>query len=140
MNNWQLKELLRQYPVTICAADQVRIQKGSFVISNTDTRDGPGKHWVTFYFPVRGPYEFFDSLGRKPMDYDAGFETILQRQYFMNCDQLQRSNSDMCGLYCVYYVMNRSVGMSMKDIVKPFQVHGLKRNDDYIETFLKKNK
>lgn len=63
MNNLELERLLEGYPVQVCAADQLRANKGQFVITNTDTSDGPGKHWVTFYFPKRGPYEFFDSLG-----------------------------------------------------------------------------
>ena len=75
-------------------------ERGRFVISNTDTSQGPGKHWVTFYFPKRGPYEFFDSLGNRPEDYGVGFEKILNKKYLMSFGQLQQATSNVCGLYC----------------------------------------
>lgn len=140
MNNLELERLLFGYPVTVCASDKVRIKKGHFVISNTDTSDGPGKHWVTFYFPVNGPDEFFDSLGKRPENYRTGFETILKKTFWMNCDPIQDSRSDICALYCVYYVMNRCTGMTLKDIVKPFNVYNREWNDKYVETFVNKNK
>ena len=79
MNSKQLHDILLGYPVTICTADQLNIERGRFVISNTDTSQGPGEHWVTFYFPKRGPLEYFDSLGHMPEDYGVGFEMILKR-------------------------------------------------------------
>ena len=69
MNSKQLHDMLLGYPVTICTADQLKMQRGRFFISNTDTSQGPGEHWVTFYFPKHGPFEFFDSLGHMPEDY-----------------------------------------------------------------------
>ena len=95
---------------------------GKFVIANTDTSDGPGKHWVTFFFINQGPYEFFDSLGKTPEFCNVGFETMLQTPYLMNCNCLQDFGSDTCGLYCVYYVMYRYAGMTMKDLIHPFNV------------------
>ena len=58
MDSKQLNDILLGYPVSICSADQIKIQRGRFVISSTDTSQGPGKHWVTFYFLKHGPYEF----------------------------------------------------------------------------------
>ena len=44
-------------------------RKPVFYIVNTDVACGPGKHWVAFYYPARGRPEFFDSLGKRPIDY-----------------------------------------------------------------------
>ena len=140
MNNLELQRILVGYPVIVCAADEVKVKRGQFVISNTDTKDGPGKHWVTFYFPTSGPDEFFDSLGHSPEHYDVDFQRILQRPYWMNCDQLQGSGSNACGLYCVYYVMCRNREMTMNDIVKPFNVRDRTLNDLYVTHFVNKNK
>ena len=41
MNSTQLHDVLLGYSVTICTADQLKIERGMFVISNTDTRQGP---------------------------------------------------------------------------------------------------
>ena len=135
MNNFELERSLKGYPVTVCAAEQLEIRRGRFVISNTDRLGGPGKHWVTFYFPHTGPDEFFDSLGKWPEDYNVNFEKALRRRYWINRSQIQDSDSDVCGLYCIYYVMERFAGKRMKDIVVPFDVKKRKQNDEFIVSY-----
>ena len=78
MNSKQLQDMLLGYPVSKCTADHLKVQRGRFVISNTDSSQGPGEHWVTFYFPKRGPYEIFDSLGQMQEDNAIGFKNILK--------------------------------------------------------------
>lgn len=130
MNNFQILDKLKDYPVTVCSADQVRYIEGQFVISNTQTSDQPGEHWVTFYFPRDEPCEFFDSMGNLPEYYDVGFEDVLERtKYFVSTDQIQDSKSDICGLYCIYYVMYRHAGIGMKELLSIFDVFQKKRND-----------
>jgi hypothetical protein len=41
MDNYQLEKILQRYPMTVRAADQIRKQRGRFVIPNSDTRNGP---------------------------------------------------------------------------------------------------
>lgn len=134
MNNLELQRRLRGYPVSICSADSIK--KDKFVIANTDTRGGPGKHWVTFYFTDKGPDEFFDSLGKTPEYYNVGFERVLRRDYLTNCDRLQDFGSDTCGMYCIYYVMCRYAGMTLKDLVNVFSVSDLEMNDRFVRTFV----
>ena len=69
MNSKQLRDMLPGYPVSICTTDHLKVQRGRYIISNTDTSQCSGEHWVTFYFPKRGPYQFFDSLGQMPEGY-----------------------------------------------------------------------
>ena len=140
MNNRELERLLIGYPVTVCASDQIQVRKGHFVISNTDNSKGPGKHWVTFYFPRHGALEFFDSLGHSPDHYKAGFEKLLTTNYWMNSDRIQDYGSDSCGFYCVYYVISRRAGLTFKDIVKHFNVHDKTRNDQYVIHYVNNNK
>ena len=134
MNSKQLYDMLLGYPVTICTADQLKIQRERSFLSNTDTSQDPGEHWVTVDFPKRGQFEFFDSLGHMPEDYGVGFEKILKRKYLKNVSQLQQSTSNVCGLYCTYYVMKRHQGKMMKDIVKYFNVQQKKQDDRLIVT------
>ena len=138
MNRLELEHILGRYPVTVCAADQITIKKGQFVIANTDNSSGKGKHWVAFYFNAYGPDDYFDSLGKLPEYY--GFQHVLQRRYWMNCDQIQDSKSDVCGLYCVYYVVNRYAGKTMKDMVEPFDINKRTMNDKCVVDFVNKNK
>ena len=98
-----------------------------------------GEHWVTFYFPKRGPFEFFDTREHMLEDYlyGVGFEKILKRKYLKNVGQLQQSTSNVCGLYCANYVMKKYQGKT-KDIVKDLNVQEKKRNDRLIVTKMMK--
>ena len=91
--------MLLGYPVTICTANQLKMERGRFVISDTDTSQGPRQHWVAFYFPKRGPFDFFDSLEHMPEDYGIGFDTVLNKKYLKNDRQIQQSTSNVSGLY-----------------------------------------
>ena len=66
MTNLQIESCLKDYPATVCCADELPTQVGvsarTFIV-NTDTWDRGGSHWVAFHFPLVGPAEFFDSLG-----------------------------------------------------------------------------
>ena len=85
MNGKQLQDMLHGYPVTICTADHLKIERGRFVVSNTDTSQGPGQHWVTFYFPKRGTFEFFDSLGTHARRlWCMDLKKILNKKYVKN--------------------------------------------------------
>ena len=61
--------MTKRYFDGIVARDEFKNPKKrpSFVIANTDVSSGPGKHWVTFFFPKHGKPEFFDSLGLRPI-------------------------------------------------------------------------
>ena len=134
MNNLELEQMLKGYPVRICSADTIKMER--FVIANTDTRDGPGKHWVAFCFTDNGPDEVFDSLGKTPEYY--GFGHVLRKPYLTNCNRLQDMGSHTCGLYCIYYVMRRYTQMTMEDLVKGFSVGELEMNDKFVRTFVNK--
>ena len=73
-----------------------------------------------------------------PEEYGVGFEKILERKYLKSFGQLQQSTSNVCDLYCAYYVMKRHKGKTMKDIVKDFNVQQKKQNDLLIETKMMK--
>ena len=124
--------------MSIFTVDHLKVQRGRFVISNTDISQGPGEHWVTFYFPKRGPHEFFDSLGQMPEDYAIGFEKILNKKYLKNAGQLQQSTSNVCGLYWVYYVVNRYTGKIMKDILQDLNWNW-KRNDRFLVSKMRRD-
>jgi hypothetical protein len=80
MNNHQLLDYLKTYPVNVCAADKLPTRgerRPSTFIVNTKTSENRGLHWTVFHFPEKGPNEFFDSLGRAPEQYHERFRNIL---------------------------------------------------------------
>ncbi|VDI08958.1 Hypothetical predicted protein [Mytilus galloprovincialis] len=126
MSDAELEEALEGLPVDVRCAEELPADishRPMTYVVNTDTCDGPGKHWVAFHFPSTGPAEFFDSLGRSPEYYHRRFRNVLIAngpQYRFSTTQVQPGSSDTCGLYCVHFVKMRYRNISMEDIVKDF--------------------
>ena len=130
MNGHQITMILQRDPVArhqfggVLAADElptdIRRRPTAYVV-NTDVRGLPGTHWTIFYFPKRGPSEFFDSLGRRPEYYRGTFKGTLRRhgpKYVYNKRRVQSRTSNACGQYCIDYVLRRCRGWDMNRIVR----------------------
>ena len=132
MNTIQLRESLRRDPETrrqlgdVCAADELPAlvsRRPNLFIVNTDSGDKPGRHWTAFYFPVEGPAEFFDPVGRAPEDYLRRFKNVLLvngPRYSYNGHRVQDFKTDTCGYFCLYFAYRRCRGQSMTQIVNTF--------------------
>ena len=109
-------------------------------IANTDPKGEPGKHWVAFYFTSPKQGEFFDSYGQPPEYYSEYFVRFLNKncqEWIANDKELQSFNSRFCGHYCIYYLMHRARGVSMKTIVNRFSENKIK-NDQLVHYFVDK--
>ena len=123
----------------ICSADQLPeriVHRPCYYIVNTAKVGKRGKHcnWVTFYFPFKGPNEFFDSEGKTPDFYSQDFVTSLEENYLFNTIPLQ-GGSPACGHYCLYYVTHRCRGITMYRIVE--QLVGIRERDTYVMEYVK---
>ena len=121
----------------ICSADQLPkriVHRPCYYIVNTATFGKTGKHWLTFYFPLKGPNEFFDSEGETPDFYSQDFVTPLEENYLFNTTPLQ-GVSPACGHYCLYYVTHRCRGITMYNIVA--QLEGIRDSDAYVTEYVK---
>ncbi|CAG2238520.1 unnamed protein product [Mytilus edulis] len=91
-------------------------------IVNTDPLPNPGKHWLCVILYNYGQLDYFDSLGRPAEYYGADLHDFLERNgqnhnYVQR--RLQSLQSDLCGLYVVYFaVMRLCLHLSIKDIYK----------------------
>ena len=90
----------------------------SCFVANTDPAHKAGQHWVAFYMPPSpARLEFFDSYGLTPGDY--AFPHLPPEEHiFANRAVLQGLTSDVCGHYCMIYLLLRSRGATL------FQVCG----------------
>ena len=52
------------------------------------------------------------------------------KKYLKNVGQLQQSTSNVCGLYCAYYIVYQHTDKTMKDILKDLKWNQ-KRNDRF---------
>ena len=94
------------------------IERPTALIANTDRADEPGTHWVCFYFPKKGPPEFFDSLGRSPEHYHKNFRNLLIAhgpEYIRNMGQVQANQSPYCGEYCLFFLSKRKAGETYRN-------------------------
>lgn len=151
MNTLELVSALRNSSTTkkffggVFPCDRLpqKIRKPACVVANTDPANKPGTHWVAFYFPKRGPAEFFDSFGKYPSN--AFFKKFLlnnSASFVSNKKRLQSSFTPTCGHYCSMFLHARCKGKSLKSFLKEFSSSDLIFNDSkiiksYRRTYLK---
>ena len=113
-----------QIPQTICC--------GRFII-NTDVSSKPGRHWCAIFFYGTGQSEFFDIYGNSPDYYQNAFTACLLNNssvQLYNCTKLQGNYSNVCGQYCLYFLINRARGRQLKDIVETLK--NIEQRDQYV--------
>lgn len=109
----------------------------SAFIVNTDISSAEGEHWVAFYFDEHKNGEFFDSYGQSPQSYNLSFSNFLvqnAQKYCYNDKKLQSNHSDVCGQYCIYFLLFKARGNSMQQIVNSLLFD---YNDQYVYEFIK---
>ena len=114
------------------------------LVVNADNSFGVGKHWVVFYFPTKGPSEFFDPAGQTPVFYSKRFETVLllgglNHKYMYNKITLQAPNTLTCGYFCIYFAFHRALGYSFAKVLSLFTLNTY-QNEILVETFIKKRR
>ena len=126
----QCDPVLKKNHVSMYAANQIPkyIQQGAFIV-NTDVDTKPGTHWCAMYFSGSGQAEYWDSYGLPPQNHY--FQTAIinnSRSFTYNRIKLQNDSSNVCGQFCLFYLMMRLRGHSLKTIVEKFNYYP---NNDY---------
>ena len=92
----------------------------SAYIVNSDLSSQKGHHWLAFYFDKNKNGYFFDSYGNSPQRYGQVFVNFLFQnaiKYQYNSSKLQNDHSDVCGQYCVLFLMLKAREHSMSYII-----------------------
>lgn len=104
-------------------------------ITNIDHCLRKGKHWNGWYVDDDTIY-FFDSFGRGVLDlnFPHYYRDIVLQFKNVKCfeQQLQPFNSKTCGLYCIHFILNFSVGWGFKTFKSDYTLHNTKRNDEIV--------
>ena len=86
------------------------------VVANTDTSDKKGRHWIVIYATSPTSAEYFDTSGRAPTglikEYLSRFPNVLTSD-----TPVQSPFTNVCGAYCVYYIVQRCAGKTFKEII-----------------------
>ena len=121
-----------------CAKDELlHVNYPSAYVINSHPSSKPGEHWIAVYFDKHGKGEYFDSYGLPPSV--NGFTALMERnskEWVYNDKTLQSLFSTTCGHYCVYFVLYRYRGYSMRDIVSRFSSN-LTENDRKVDLFIR---
>ena len=108
---------------------------GSYVV-NTDPSTAPGEHWVAMFFSNQRSAEFFDSYGLHPIVYGlTNFLDSHSSSWTYNSKTLQSLISEVCGHYTMYYILFRSRGCSLSEILTHFS-DNVSVNDKTVERFV----
>ena len=143
MNEGELLVAIKSHPVTakhfygIYARDElskVHLPVDGFVIINIDKRKENGSHWVLFS-RNRNHTVYFDSFGLPPLFPE--FYKFADGTFIYNKRQLQDETSSLCGMYCLYFALQLSLGETIENIRLRFSIQ-TRLNDKIICTLFKK--
>lgn len=126
--------VMRRIVEGVFARDELPTWKKHYphgLIVNTDPKDRHGRHWLAFYCESKDTVEFFDSYGHSPEYFDFTADVY-------NNKRLQSSTSNVCGQYCLYYLLNRCRGVSMRTIVNRFG-DNYRENDTFVYDFMSRS-
>ena len=98
----------------------------SCYVVNTDESTDAGEHWVCIYFNSNQDAEFFCSFANSPYFYDKCILSFVERNcrsWVCNVKRLQSSLSTVCGQYCIFFAVCKSIDESLKHICSVFCNH-----------------
>ena len=135
----QILNILKDSPhfVDCLAEDEIEWSKiqsfPSFFIVNIDSSDKSGSHWISIGV-YKDEIEIFDPLGFKifkwsriPCKLLQFLHRLVGSRKLRISKRIQSSNSNLCGYYCIFYVMMRPY-FSWNMIERQFTVN-LANND-----------
>jgi len=110
----------------------------SCVINIQNYFDGNGSHWVSIFNDENhDDVQYFDSFGLKPSDVVLDYMKTANKGIVYNSSQIQHIDSILCGYYCIYFIIERNRGRSMRDVLLDFRQNPSIVNEWMISKFAK---
>ena len=91
------------------------LDEGDSCVVNTHCQELRGEHWIVYLY-MDGKLQFFDSYGEHPSRYPG----LPQKVDEFNDRQIQNIDSQVCGHYCVLFLLNRYRGFEMSEFLNMF--------------------
>ena len=143
MNALTINKILKSDPVVaksfygVVPSDHMprRIAVPCSLVVNTDPSTKPGQHWVAFFIDSNRHGSYFDSFGREP--HKEEFKDFLTKNcptWEYNKCQIQSPFVSTCGQYCIYFLLYKCRGNSLKQIIKTFE--DFEDNDQAVTDFI----
>lgn len=133
-DNFEKTSFLGVFPFYVIPA--IHRFPASLVI-NTHPKRYPGEHWLAVFFDSKDSCDFFDSFGFPPKYYDLEkYINRFSKNYMFNRIQLQSNDSDLCGYYCIQFILLKARCFSLDDIISLFDTKDHDLNDFLIKNVL----
>ena len=123
----RLPKKIKKYPIAL--------------IVNVDDHTQPGSHWLAVFIDRYHCGEFFDSYARHPSMYNEKFVKFLNKhckEWVFNEKPLQSYWSTVCGQYCLFYLLNKVKGMSLRSILAHFTNNRV-QNDRLVHSYINRH-
>jgi hypothetical protein len=108
------KEFGSKFQGVYAVDDQFLVKNNKFYIINTDTKSGPGEHWVAVYLTTKNLY-FYDSFSRDAKSIVPKLVKRFQHRHIIQSDQKdaeQFGSSEICGVLCLAFLsVVRDIGI-----------------------------
>lgn len=146
MNNLQIEKILSRVYISkdnenflgVFPADKIPSEaelanhSGFSIILNTQPSGRPGIHWVAIFRKNKTePLEYFDSFGRRP-HIKHFLKFFNGKKFVYNNIPVQSIFTDVCGQYCIFFILARHFDISYFEIVKLF----FEKGDNFVRKFI----
>ena len=114
-------------------------QRPSSFVVNTDHSTFNGQHWIAFHVDKKNVIYYFDSYGRKPIDNEikATLRRYTNKPIKFSDMWIQGTMSDVCGEYCVLFILYMNRGFSMQHFLNQFSPSDTHFNDQLVRTIVR---
>ena len=145
MDNIEISCLLESHPVTaehflgVYSIDRLpRYPSMGYYVLNLDPSYKSGSHWVALKIN-RNKHQniYFDSYGMAPQH--IKIRKFLKNSYTWNTRRLQHPLSTTCGQWCLYFILRRCQGWSLKKMLRPFYAENLFINNHILDMVIKEH-
>ena len=113
-----LPKKMTKPPVYVLPADEdVNITTYPACIIRNTNKTGVNTmgHWLAFYLPTRGTYEYMDSYGL-PLNNYPNVMAPPGRCVAENCYTLQANDSYLCGHYCAFFPLVQNAWILIHEV------------------------
>lgn len=147
MDSNDLIQILNQYPAItksfkgVCSIDTIpKLKQNEFVICNTDTSTGSGKHWFVLA-RFSNVIECFDSLGidetKKSIILPIVTQFNIEAFLKFNVTPVQNISSESCGKFCLYFILERlyNPDLTFDELLNSIFKESCEDNEAIVEQF-----
>lgn len=148
MNNFQISQVLetdfyasKRFSGVLPRDDFENIDSvkfPTFYIYNLDKRSQKGSHWIAVYFKSREETEYFDSYGLPPIFKSTQAKMLMiSRRIHFNSTAIQSPTTNVCGQYCILFILLRSRGYTLDRIINILIPYPVEVRDHSVHELIK---